>query len=197
MIAAEIGKDNIVARDNAAYGISRAGTRLQPIEANRAAMADIQAQLYTRAEWLGLAAEMRAQFGLRAGESIRWQGVVVERPDGTQAIKLDRADGTKGGRYREVPIRTPEQRQLIERVRGYIRAHGQRSLIPRNMTYRQAYTVQRNALYQAGARRAAGTNAHAARHAYAQDRAAVADRATVAEELGHGREEVVSHYVNR
>jgi len=69
--------------------------------------------------------------------------------------------------------------------------------MPANLTRAQAYNTQKNTLHQLGATRATAANMHALRHAYAQDRAQVIDRKTLAEELGHGREDVVSHYVSR
>ena len=197
IIASAIGKENIVPRTNAELGFSRAGDRLNPIQADVTRLGEIRGELYQRGEWLGLAAEMREQFGLRNRESIMWSGNVVTRLDGTQAIQLTRQDGTKGGRVREVPIRTEAQRELVDRVRGYMQGNrGQ--LYPTSMTSKQAYNYQRDVLHRLGATKTAAANAHAARHAYAQERISQgADRQQVAEELGHGREDVVSHYVSR
>ena len=198
-IANDINKQNIVARTNKEYDISRAGTRLQPIVADKDALESIKDQLYQRGEWLGLAAELREQFGLRSGESIQYHGNVTTHADGTQSLSLSRMDGTKGSRPREVPIRTETQKNLVSRVQNYIKKSGGQSLMLPNMSRAQAYAAQRNALRELGAMRATQTNAHALRHAYAQERI-INDgvtRSGVAEELGHGREDVVSHYVSK
>jgi len=197
IIAEQIGKQNIVERDNAAYGISRAGERLNPITANAEKISELREQLYQKGEWLGLAHDLRQEFGLRAAESIQWSGTIITHPDGSQALHLDRKDGPKGGRVRDIPIRTDAQKQLVARVQSYIKNNGQRSLMPANLTRAQAYNTQKNTLHSLGATRATAANAHALRHAYAQDRAQVTDRQTVAEELGHGRSDVVSHYVSK
>jgi len=195
ILAETIGKGNIIERNNAAYGITRAGTRLNPITADTAKITEIREQLAQKSEWLGLAAELREKFGLRARESLMWSGNVVSRLDGTQAIQLTRQDGTKGGRVREVPITTDQQRELVDRVRGYMQ-NNDGQLYPKGMTSKQAYNHQRDQLHRIGATREAASHAHAARHQYAQDRAAAGvDRREIAEELGHGREDVVSHYV--
>lgn len=50
LMAQAVGKANIVARENADYGISRAGTRCTPIQTNSERLAEIQAAITTRAE---------------------------------------------------------------------------------------------------------------------------------------------------
>ncbi|MGB9500485.1 MAG: tyrosine-type recombinase/integrase [Dissulfuribacterales bacterium] len=197
IIANQIGKQNIVERENSAYGISRAGERLNPITANAEKISELREQLYERGEWLGLAHDLRQEFGLRAAESIQWHGDVITHPDGSQSLHIDRKDGSKGGRPRDIPIRTEQQKELINKVQNYIRSNGQRSLMPKNLSRQQAYNVQKNTIHSLGATRESAANMHALRHAYAQDRAQATDRQTVAEELGHGRSDVVSHYVSR
>jgi len=197
IIANQIDKQNIVERENSAYGISRAGERLNPISANTEKINELRDQLYGRGEWLGLAHDLREKFGLRAAESIQWHGTIITNLDGSQALHLDRKDGSKGGRIRDIPIRTQEQKELINKVQNYIKEHGQRSLMPKNLSRQQAYNAQKNTLHSLGATRATAANAHALRHAYAQQRAQVTDRQTVAQELGHGRSDVVSHYVSK
>jgi len=194
MIAAQIHKDNIMPKMNKELGISRAGERLQPLQNNTIKQQEITRSLYDRAQYLGLAAEMRQEFGLRAKESLLSNKIVLD----AQGRTYLQIEGSKGGRPRTVEIKTQEQRAIISKVQAYIRANDQKSIIPRDQNLKQAITQQRNALSAAGATRADGSNAHALRHAYAQQRAAEgATRAQIADELGHGREEVVSHYVAR
>ena len=69
-IAHAIGKDNIVPRTNNELNISRAGDRLKPVQTDKDAIKRTISQLYAKETWLGLAAEMRLEFGLRAKESL-------------------------------------------------------------------------------------------------------------------------------
>jgi site-specific recombinase XerD len=195
-LARAIGKANLLPRDNASLGISRPNSdRCRPVApAEPERMAEIRALLAARGEWLALAHDLRSQFGLRAKESLL-SVEVMRHPDGREALAVR---GAKGGRPREIPIRTDAQRSVVEAVQRYVAEHGQRSLIPPGMALEQAYRLQRDALSQAGARRADGTHAHAQRHAYAQRRIAEgASAAEVMQELGHGREDVIAAYVPR
>lgn|GEM_PF-3892114 len=84
----------------------------------------------------------------------------------------------------------------IARVQGHLRSTGGSSLIPRDLSKKQGIRHQKDALYRLGATKNNGTNAHILRHGYAQDRAAGGlGRDQIAKELGHGREQVVSHYL--
>ncbi|WP_319582468.1 site-specific integrase [uncultured Pseudodesulfovibrio sp.] len=188
-IAEAIGKQNIVPRTNKELGISRAGDRLKPVTADMEAIHNLTAQLFEKAEWLGLAAEMRIEFGLRAKESLLSvdvceEGLIVR--------------GSKGGRHRTIPIRNETQRELIERVNAHIQREGKRTLIPSELTLKQALKKQANTLHRFGATKENNAHAHASRHAYAQRLAeSGSSRSNISEELGHGREEVVSHYLPR
>ena len=190
IIARMIGKENIVPRTNSELGASRAGERLKPTETDLQQQLLIQNRLYEKAQWLGLAHELRLLFGLRTKESLL-SNQTVER-NGKQYLLVR---GTKGGRLREVEVRTDDQRKIIERIRRYIEENGGNSIIPPEFDLRRAYNCQKNALYSVGARRKLKTNAHALRHAYAQNRdQETNNRSLVAEELGHSRRDVVSHY---
>jgi len=189
MIADTIGKQNIVPRTNKELGISRAGDRLKPVTADVNAIHDLTTQLYEKDEWLGLASEMRMLFGLRAKESL----LSHEVNDGCLIV-----EGSKGGRPRQVPIRNEAQRELVERVYNYISQEGTSSLIPAKLSLKQALKKQTNTLHRIGATKANNSHAHAARHEYAQNMAKQgASRSDISQELGHGREEVVSHYVSK
>jgi integrase len=122
---------------------------------------------------------------------------------------------TKGGRAREIPIRTENQRWVLEQVKSLA---GKGSLIPPELTY-----VRQLKIYEAALGKAGISRAHGLRHAYAQrryeelagwkaphaggpkaseltpdqkaqDRAA---RLAVSGELGHGREEITAVYLGR
>jgi len=195
-LAAAIGKRNLLPRDNASLGISRPNNdRCRPVQAAPPEkMASIRAQLAERGEWLALAHDMRREFGLRARESLLSVSV-ARHPDGSEGLIVR---GAKGGRPREIPIRSDAQRAVVAAVHDYIVARGQQSLIPAGMTLKEAYTIQRDALREAGAAKQRGSHAHALRHAYAQRRIAEgASASEVAEELGHGRTDVIDAYVPR
>ncbi len=186
-IAHTIGKDNIVPRANSDLGITRAGERLRPISADTKMLGDITELLYARAEWLGLAADMRRQFGLRAKESL----LTHETRDGRLVVR-----GTKGGRPREIPLRNDSQRTLLERVQEHIKKEGKSSLVPSEMSLKQGLKFQSNVLFRLGATKENKAHAHSARHEYAQQLSrSGASKKVISEELGHGRAEVVSHYV--
>lgn len=186
-ISEAIDKRNIVPRTNREMGISRAGERLKPVNADMTTIHSITNMLYEHAEWLGLAAEMRAQFGLRAKESL----LSYETVQGKLIVR-----GAKGGRPRSIEIRTQYQQDLIKRVHIHIKHEGKTSLIPINMTLKQALKHQSNTLHRLGATKNNNAHAHAVRHRYAQQLAKEgASKREISESLGHGREEVVSHYV--
>jgi len=186
-VANGIGKQNIVPRKNKDLGISRAGDRLKPVKADENGLRAVTARLHSRAEWLGLASEMRSQFGLRAKESL----LSCEVIDNKLQVK-----GAKGGRHREVPIRTQAQGDLVNRLREHVTSRGQKTLVPADLNLKKALQIQRDALVEADAKKDTASHAHAARHAYAQW---LAERGLsaieIAEELGHSRPDVVSHYV--
>lgn len=186
-IAEAIGKQNIVPKTNKEIGISRADDRLKPVTAEMDQIRNITTLLYNKEEWLGLAAEMREHFGLRAKESllsheVKGNAIVVR--------------GAKGGRPRRVPIRTEAQRDLVKRVNDHIKREGKTSLIPITLNLKQAHKMQANILHRLGATKENKAHAHATRHEYAQNLAKNGtSRSDISKELGHGREEVVSHYV--
>lgn len=113
-----------------------------------------------------LITELRREFGLRAAEAMKFQHEFATRePD-----KIRLADSwCKGGRYREVPITTDRQRDLLDRVGRFqvsqpTSRHGHRSMIPAHRTF-DSYYREYNV-----ARHAAGLPGHELRHAWAQER---------------------------
>lgn len=122
---------------------------------------------------------------------------------------------TKGGKYREVPIATPEQSAALDSAKALA---GSGSLIPKHMSYKDQLERFKSQCQKAGI-----CNVHGLRHHYAQtrykqltgrecpalggltskqlnpeqkksDRAA---RLTIAAELGHGREQITAQYLGR
>ena len=198
-IAGAVGKPNIVPRSNTELGIERSSAdRYRPATANTERLDEIRAQLADRADGsvkdkaLLAAHDLRESFGLRAKESLM-STKTVER-DGKLYLKVE---GAKGGRPRELAIRTEAQAQAVEKAREVSREIGSKTgrLIPPSVSLKQMYDYQRNTLRTLGATKINATNMHAMRHEYAQGRIQeTGDRNGVAEELGHGRESVTQHY---
>jgi integrase len=174
--------------------------------------------------WVGLQLELCYRFGMRAKESrhFRPHEAVVPRelahprdaehfPDCERFVRL--RHGTKGGRLRDVPVRTAEQRDLIERLLRTV-APGQYVGHP-GRTWKQNMNRFYFVLARFGITRAAlGVTAHGLRHQHANDRyeelaaepspvrggagAGEADRPArlaVAAELGHSRRAVTNAYL--
>lgn len=206
--AEKIGRRNVVARDNADYGIANR----QFVSAVSKARELTETELgkitdpYTR-----LSLQLQAAFGLRRAESIKIQPAWADRGD----VLALRASWCKGGRAREIAIRTDVQRQLLDEAKAFV---GRGSLIPPASRY---VDQLRRFEYQCG--QAGIQRVHGHRHAYAQaryreltgwnapaaggpssrsltpaqkdiDRAA---RLTISQELGHEREQVTSIYLSR
>ena len=206
--ANKVDKRNVVARSNEHYGIpdrrfvtneSKAGTITQ-------------AQLdKIRDEHVRMSLELQQAFGLRREEAMKIQPCIADQGD---QLFLQRS-WTKGGRERIVPIRTDQQREVLNRAH---RLAGRSSLIPSNRNY-----VQQMRVYEGNTRRAGLNHMHGLRHAYAQiryeeltswkcpaaggpvarkltpeqrerDREA---RLTISRELGHEREAVVGAYLGK
>jgi hypothetical protein len=206
--AEKIGKASMIAKDNTIYGIpdrelvSSANKARELTAAELARITDS----YTR-----LSLQLQAAFGLRRAESIKIQPAWADRGDKL----LLRASWCKGGRAREIPIRTAEQRQLLNEAKRL--ANGG-SLIPRESRFVDQLNRFKHQCSVAGIH-----HVHGHRHAYAQaryqeltgwkapaaggpcsklftaeqkeiDREA---RLTVSRELGHEREQVTAVYLGR
>lgn len=206
--AERIGRRNIVARDNADYGIIE--RQLVSTVSKARALTDGElakiSDPYTR-----LSLKFQAEFGLRRAESIKIQPAWADRGD---RLVL-RASWCKGGREREIPIRTAAQGWLLREAKALV---GRGSLIPRDSRYVEQLHRFSYQCAQAGIHRV-----HGHRHAYAQTRyreltgwnAPAAGgpssraltpvqkaldreaRLTVSRELGHEREQVTAVYLGR
>ena len=154
---------------------------------------------------------MQRAFGLRREECLKLQPHFADRGD---KLVL-KASWCKGGREREIPIRTQEQRRALDRA--HLLA-GRGSMIPGGRTY-----VEQVKLYERQTAAAGLHKLHGLRHAYAQERyreltgrAAPAaggkrvaeltseeraldreTRLTISRELGHFRPEVVAVYCGK
>lgn len=209
-LSCKIGKQNVIARTNEAYGIADRqlvtnedqGRTLT--EGEIATVHDPHTQLSLR---------LQAEFGLRREESIKFQPEWADRGD---RLML-KASWTKGGRLREIPIRTDAQRTLINEAKALAKTTAQGSLIARD-TYVAQLQVFKYQCDKAGIQ-----HVHGHRHRYAQHRyreltgracpsaggptsrrlfgdAKTIDRqarVTISAELGHAREQVTAVYLGR
>ena len=206
--AEKAGKQNVVARSNDSYGIADRKFVNSVNKARELTPADLSkvTDPYTRASL-----RLQAAFGLRREESIKIRPVWSDRGD--RLVLKD--SWTKGGRAREIPIRTDEQRQVLAEAKLLA---GKGSLIPVDKTYVQQLKRYEDQCAKAGIHRA-----HGHRHHYAQDRyqtltgrAAPAaggprsrdltpsEKATdrearlvISRELGHEREQITAIYLGR
>ena len=206
--AEKVGKPSVVPADNERLGVP---DRVYASSTGKQLALDVDKLVAIEDERVKLSLLLQAEFGLRREESIKFQPGYAIRGD---TLHLKPA-WTKGGRAREIPVRTENQRWVLEQVKNLA---GKGSLIPPDLTYVQQLKIYEAALWKAGISRA-----HGLRHTYAQrryeeltgwkaphaggpkaaeltpeqkarDRAA---RLAVSEELGHGREEITAVYLGR
>ena len=206
--AKKIGKPNVVARDNEAYGIGRRtyvsnATKAQELDQSKLAeITDPNVHLSVR---------LQAAFGLRREEAIKFNPSYADQGD---HIRL-KSGWTKGGRPRTMPITNDAQRELLEEAK--VLAKGG-ALIPPHLKY-----VQQLRRYERQLRNVGLVKLHGLRHAYAQRRyeeltgwkspaaggpasksldpdQRALDREVrelLARELGHGRESISAVYLGR
>lgn len=160
---------------------------------------------------VALQLELQRAFGLRAREAMQLRPHIADR--GTY---LSITHGTKGGRDRVEPIRTPEQRALLDLAKAYCATRSSSTMDPQ-----RKLAEWKNHYYQVvrscGITRRDGITSHGLRHQYANERYREltgsdspvrggdprdrnidrAAREVVAEELGHSREDVTTHYLGR
>ena len=153
--ATKIGKPDIVPKDNAAFDI---GKRSQVAEESKAWELKEEHLARVSNEYIRLSLRLQAAFGLRREEAIKFRPSYAIKDD---HIKL-KANWTKGGRARIVPIMNEEQRQLLEEVRKLAKGG---ALIPSHKNY-----VKQLHRYERQVRDAGIKNPHGLRHNYAQRR---------------------------
>jgi site-specific recombinase XerC len=153
--AEKIGKDNIVARENDAYGIERRRYLTNEDKGKELAQEKLDQVScpYTR-----MSLRLQEAFGLRREESIKIRPAWADQGN---AIRL-KDSWTKGGRYREIPVGSEAQRAALDEAKR-LAAGG--SLIPADRNYRDQLKVFRAQCQRAGINRV-----HGLRHRYAQTR---------------------------
>ena len=209
-VYAKVNKHFLVPRTNAELGI---GNRQYVTNENKAreltmAFGDVDK---IKSPLVRMSLELQRAFGLRREESLKIRPAWADR----EHKLVLQGSWTKGGRPREIPIRTPEQRELVERAKALA---GNGSLIPRDKSYINHLRVYKRQVAAAGF-----DKLHGLRHAYAQERYAeltgraapaaggqskgqlsaegkASDydaRMTISRELGHDREAVTAVYLGR
>jgi len=206
----KVNKHFLIPRDNAALGIGKRQLVTNDSKARdlTPAFGDLDK---VRSAHVRMSLEMQRAFGLRREESLKIQ---PRWADGGTRLEL-MGSWTKGGRPRSIPIRTPAQREVLERAKALA---GSGSLIPQDKTY-----VNHLRTWQRQVSAAGFDKLHGLRHAYAQARyqeltgqAAPSAggkssgqltpsekdldykaRMTISEELGHGRERITAVYLGR
>ena len=206
--AEKVGRASVVARDNSHYGIP---DRQYVTGQSKAQVVAGEALARVADAHVRMSLELQAAFGLRREEAIKLQPGYADCDD---RLVL-KPSWTKGGRPREIPIRTDEQRAVLDRAHALA---GGGSLIPADRTY-----IQQLRVYERHTARAGLSKLHGLRHAYAQaryreltGRAAPAAggrgsraldaaekagdhaaRLTISRELGHEREQITAVYLGR
>ena len=197
-----------VAKGNDFYGIP-SRQMVSSFSKARTLSAAQLARITDRQVYLSL--ELQRAFGLRREEALKFRPAYADRGD---RLVL-KASWTKGGKAREIPIRTDEQRKILGRV---WQLAGRGSLIPTERSYIQHLRVYVRQIMNAGL-----SKMHGLRHAYAQERyfdltgwscpiaggpntqslnrqdrqIDKAARLTISAELGHVREQIMSVYIGR
>lgn len=118
--AEKTGKQFVLARDNAHYGIAQ---RVFVTNHSKARQLPNDALKLVEDEHVRMSLRLQEAFGLRREESIKFSPSFADHGDHL-ALK---ASWCKGGRAREIPVRTPEQRVLLREVHQLA---GKGSLMP-------------------------------------------------------------------
>lgn len=153
--AEKIGKQNVIARSNAVYDIA---DRVHVTNVSKATILEVDKLARITDRYTAFALRLQAAFGLRREEAIK---LVPTWADGGDMLRL-KESWTKGGKAREIPIRTAAQRALVEEAERFV---GSGSLIPQHFRYRDQLNRFKSQCNLAGIH-----GVHGLRHQYAQSR---------------------------
>jgi integrase len=203
--AEKVNKRNVVAGANDFYGIP--DRQFVSDQSKAKDLAEEQLAL-VKDEHVRMSLRLQKAFGLRREEALKIQPRWADRG---KHLHL-KASWTKGGRERTVPIRTQEQRALLEQAKQLA---GLGALIPRGRNY-----IEQLRIYERHTANAGLSKMHGLRHAYAQQRYRELTgwssphaggpskgklseaqrrrdkqaRLTISKELGHVREQITAVY---
>jgi len=153
--ADKVNRQNVVARSNDHYGIPDRQYVTNISKAKTITALDLEK---VGDQHVRMSLELQQAFGLRREEAIKFQPDYADRGDHI-ALK---ESWTKGGKAREIPVRTEEQRTVLNRARLLA---GKGSLIPSSRNYRHQLRIYERHTANAGL-----SKMHGLRHAYAQQR---------------------------
>lgn len=154
-VAAKTNNEKLIAKDNSKYGIemrsfvSNTDKSLRFEKNKLSVISDPHVRL---------SAELQKEFGLRREEAMKFVPSFADQGD---KIVL-KSTWTKGGKEREIPIRTEAQRAILEKVKAFV---GGQSMIPSQRSY-----IQHMRIFEKEMREAGLGKTHGARHLYAQQR---------------------------
>ncbi len=206
--ARKVNRQNVVARSNDHYGIPNRIFVTNTSKAKSILEVDLAK---VRDEHVKMSLELQQSFGLRREEAIKFMPSYADQGDHL----ILKPSWTKGGKARVIPIRTEEQREVLNRAH---KLAGKGSLIPSNRNY-----VQQLRIYEGHTIRAGLSKMHGLRHAYAQQRYAeltgwqspaaggptsksltseqreldLEVRLVISHELGHERAQITAVYLGR
>lgn len=206
--AKKIDKQNVIARDNKAYGIAE---RVYITNQTKAVQLEAEKLAKINDEYIKCSLELQKAFGLRREECIKFQPQYADRGD---KIAL-KGTWTKGGKPREIPIRNDYQKEALAKAH---RVAGGGSMIPSNKLY-----VDQLRKYEGVTKSIGLSKLHGLRHHYAQERYKELTnfesparggktskelsrhekqidqeaRFIISQELGHEREEITAVYLGR
>ena len=207
-LAEKNGTPKIISPSNDAYGIA---DRVYVTNVSKAIDLDRERLARITDPYTEIALELQREFGFRRKESIMMRPAWADRGD----LLVLQDNWTKGGRGREIPIRTAEQRRVLDKAKQLA---GNGSLIPKGMRY-----VEQLKRFETQCNKVGIHHVHGLRHRYAQQRyreltgwecpanggpkskqltpaQKLIDREarmTITDELGHGREQITAQYIGR
>lgn len=208
--AEKVNKASVIPRTNAALGIARRRYVTNESKAVELRSGDLEKIKDAR---LRCSIELQRAFGLRREECLKFQPSYA-MAGGPEKI-LIKPQWAKGGRGREVPVRTAQQREILARAAALA---GSGSMIPKEMSY-----AKRLKQYEYATNRAGMSKLHGLRHEYAQQRYKeltgweapakggptakeltpeqkamdLAARLQISQDLGHNREAITAVYLGR
>ena len=206
--ARKVNRQNVVAGSNDHYGIPNRQFVTNISRAKSVLQADLAK---VRDQHVRMSLELQQAFGLRREEAIKFMPTYADQGD---HLVLKRS-WSKGGKSRVIPIRTENQRHVLDRAH---KLAGKGSLIPGSRNY-----VKQLRIYEGHTIRAGLSKMHGLRHSYAQTRYKELTRwkspaaggppskslnlqqreqdyharLVISRELGHEREQVTAVYLGR
>jgi len=147
-----------------------------------------------RAQALVHSVELQREFGLRLRESLAIKETTIQKALETGVLHLTKEDLTKNSREREIPVRTEEQREALQRAYEFMKENNLSSLIPAE-TLREQYNYAYNVVKEFNRETGETFHFHGERHSFAQSWIEQGiERQTVSQWLGHNREEITKVY---